>query len=339
MIGKFSLPLPRGLNWKGPYNPATSYRINDAVGYDGSSYICISPTTGNDPTNDTYWDLLALKGTDGSDGQDGAAGADGADGLSAYQIWLNEGNSGTEQDFLDSLVGPAGADGADGADGTGGGTDLSDVKYSDYMFSENASELYTLVWKAEAYNERLGEFKATVFIRDRVTKTKYHLQAILGFDHLDDTDRDSKQSNVISDGTVTLTLSINAATNFLEATLSGMPTNNKVIHYCFERCVVAAEDVPLEFGVLYNNPAVKDTRLIAPSGYRVANIEDITGLLDYLGGAGEAGGELKATDGWNLPNTEATDSKGFAALPAGYRDAIGEFKEKLAKAKIWINNT
>ena len=56
------------INWQGTYSAATAYVVNDAVEYNGSSYICIAPTTGNDPTNATYWNLMAQKGADGSGG-------------------------------------------------------------------------------------------------------------------------------------------------------------------------------------------------------------------------------------------------------------------------------
>lgn len=66
--GKWELACEAGLDitWKGAYDNGTAYVVNDAVSYNGSSYICIASTTGNLPTNDTYWNLMALKGTDGS---------------------------------------------------------------------------------------------------------------------------------------------------------------------------------------------------------------------------------------------------------------------------------
>ena len=45
--------------WKGTYSGATAYEADDVVSYNGSSYICILASTGNLPTNATYWSLLA----------------------------------------------------------------------------------------------------------------------------------------------------------------------------------------------------------------------------------------------------------------------------------------
>jgi len=52
---------------KGNYNGATTYDKLDIVTYNGQSYMALSTTTGNLPTNTTYWQLLIekpIKGTD-----------------------------------------------------------------------------------------------------------------------------------------------------------------------------------------------------------------------------------------------------------------------------------
>jgi hypothetical protein len=54
------------MNWLGAYAGGTSYVVDDAVSYNGSSYICKLASTGNLPTNTTYWDVLAEKGASGS---------------------------------------------------------------------------------------------------------------------------------------------------------------------------------------------------------------------------------------------------------------------------------
>lgn len=56
--------------WRGTYNGSTTYNINDVVAYIVSgkvqTYICILGTTGNVPTNTTYWNLMAQAGADGT---------------------------------------------------------------------------------------------------------------------------------------------------------------------------------------------------------------------------------------------------------------------------------
>ena len=54
-------------NWKGAYNGSTAYAVDDVTEYNGSSYICILASTGNLPTNTTYFQPMATKGTDGTD--------------------------------------------------------------------------------------------------------------------------------------------------------------------------------------------------------------------------------------------------------------------------------
>ena len=51
-------------NWKGTYNAGTAYAIDDVVSYNGSSYVCILASTGNLPTNTTYWNVMSSKGID-----------------------------------------------------------------------------------------------------------------------------------------------------------------------------------------------------------------------------------------------------------------------------------
>ena len=52
------------LIFKGDYDNAVQYQKMDAVAYQGSSYVCKQTTTGNAPTNTTYWQILARGATD-----------------------------------------------------------------------------------------------------------------------------------------------------------------------------------------------------------------------------------------------------------------------------------
>lgn len=86
------------------------------------------------------------------------------------------------------------------------------------------------------------------------------------------------------------------------------------------------------YGRLYNWYAVNDSRNIAPAGWHVPTDEEWKELEKYLGMSQsdadnpgwrgtEEGGKMKeeGTTHWQSPNTGATNSSGFSALPSGYR--------------------
>jgi uncharacterized protein (TIGR02145 family) len=74
------------------------------------------------------------------------------------------------------------------------------------------------------------------------------------------------------------------------------------------------------YGALYNWYAV-NTGKLCPIGWHVPDVNELTTLIAYLGGENVAGGKLKETGTihWHSPNTGATNSSGFTALPGGYR--------------------
>lgn len=45
---------------RGAYAAATTYNPLDAVSYQGGMYLCLQTTTGNAPTNTTYWSVMTL---------------------------------------------------------------------------------------------------------------------------------------------------------------------------------------------------------------------------------------------------------------------------------------
>ena len=80
-----------------------------------------------------------------------------------------------------------------------------------------------------------------------------------------------------------------------------------------------------KYGKLYNWYAVSKTtngnKNVCPTGWHVPTDAEWTVLTDYLGGASVAGGKMKevGTASWNSPNTDATNTSLFSALPGGYR--------------------
>ncbi len=66
-------------------------------------------------------------------------------------------------------------------------------------------------------------------------------------------------------------------------------------------------------------------RGICPDGWQIPTEWDWEALANNLGGRAAAGGRMKetGTSHWKSPNTGATNSSGFTALPAGIRDSGG----------------
>jgi hypothetical protein len=65
LLDPISLTLT-GPNFQGEYVSGTTYQTGMSVSYNGSSYVARQTTTGNVPTNTTYWQLLAAKGDTGA---------------------------------------------------------------------------------------------------------------------------------------------------------------------------------------------------------------------------------------------------------------------------------
>ncbi len=91
------------------------------------------------------------------------------------------------------------------------------------------------------------------------------------------------------------------------------------------------------YGKLYNGYAVSTGKL-CPLGWHIPTDEEFNELEKFLGlsetelnntgerGTTEAiGGKLKSIWLWDAPNTGATNSSGFDAVPAGTRNSVGDY--------------
>lgn len=100
-----------------------------------------------------------------------------------------------------------------------------------------------------------------------------------------------------------------------------------------ERLIEGLDDeyeVAEAYGLLYNWLAVTNSKGLCPDGFRVPTEADFEELIAYLGGEDVAGGKLKSHrtspvehPRWEEPNTEASDSYYFHALPGGLRSFQG----------------
>lgn len=100
------------LNWRNTWVSGTSYVLNDAVLYQGSTYRCTVATSSALPTNTANWMLVASVGSQGPTGPQGATGPQGIQGATGPQ-----GPTGAT-----GPQGPQGLTGATGAQGLTGQT-------------------------------------------------------------------------------------------------------------------------------------------------------------------------------------------------------------------------
>ena len=91
------------------------------------------------------------------------------------------------------------------------------------------------------------------------------------------------------------------------------------------------------YGRLYTWEAATSA---CPDGWHLPSDDEWTTLIDFLGGEDVAGGKMKetGTTHWNSPNTGATNSSGFTALPGGYRSTNGGFYDR-GSFGIWWSAT
>lgn len=75
-----------------------------------------------------------------------------------------------------------------------------------------------------------------------------------------------------------------------------------------------------------------------PEGWRLPSMQDWWNLSNGLGGDEQSGGKLKqaGTSEWKSPNTDATNSSGFTALPSG-RSGDQAMEDFGYKAFFWTN--
>ena len=92
------------------------------------------------------------------------------------------------------------------------------------------------------------------------------------------------------------------------------------------------------YGRLYNWYAVDDARGLCPSGWHVSTDGEWTVLTDHLGGESVAGGQMKASYGWN-DGGNGTNSSGFSGLPGGFRDYVGYFFGAGALGYWWSSSS
>jgi uncharacterized protein (TIGR02145 family) len=125
----------------------------------------------------------------------------------------------------------------------------------------------------------------------------------------------------------------NDGTGITWATNSTSLTSETVPNYSWYN------NVTLAYGALYNWYAVSSGKL-CPAGWHVPTDDEWTTLSTFLGGLTVAGSKLKETGviHWQSPNSGASNSSGFTALPGGYRYYSGTFNGMKRYGYWWTSS-
>ena len=133
---------------------------------------------------------------------------------------------------------------------------------------------------------------------------------------------------------------------------SGRPESDRVPYYYVANYTGTDVNVAMtrsfyrNYGVLYNWPAAL---VSCPEGWHLPSDEEWMMLEMHLGmnqrdlssmdprPSGNVGWKLKSSIGWQ-GSSNGSNSSGFAALPAGYRNAEGSFSDQDYGAYFWTNS-
>ena len=134
--------------------------------------------------------------------------------------------------------------------------------------------------------------------------------------------------------------SLNDGTPILQAKTNAQwiaACNSKTPAWCFYNNNPSNE---LKYGKLYNWFAVATGKLTPIGvGWHVPSYTEFNTLITNLGGYCESGGKLKSINEWSPPNTGASNSSGFAALPGGDRRDNGIFENIGGRGGWWSTTT
>lgn len=96
------------------------------------------------------------------------------------------------------------------------------------------------------------------------------------------------------------------------------------------------EDLGCIYGRFYH---FSDIVEVCPEGWHIPTVDEWEELFNFLGGRVVAGGKMKesGTSHWLEPNNLASNSSGFSALPAGYKDWYSGYGGRGIETIFWTS--
>jgi uncharacterized protein (TIGR02145 family) len=95
------------------------------------------------------------------------------------------------------------------------------------------------------------------------------------------------------------------------------------------------------YGRLYTWYTIADNRKVCPSGWHVPSDTEWETLINFLADPGHEGAKLKEAgiSHWESPNSGASNSTGYTALPGGSRTSDGVFDNNGFYANFWSSES
>jgi Collagen triple helix repeat (20 copies) len=143
--GTNGAPGPPGMIFKGAWLANYGYVANDAVAYNGSTYLALVGNNAEDPVdNPGAWAILAQAGATGPSGPTGAAATVtiGTVGTTDPGTQATVTNAGTNTAAVLNFTIPQGATGASGSGGTGGGSGTSGIPFASTYHAVSFNYVY-----------------------------------------------------------------------------------------------------------------------------------------------------------------------------------------------------
>jgi hypothetical protein len=133
-----------GIEWKGEWDIATAYSAGEGVSYDGSSYIALVDTTGDEPPLVGTWNLVNKRGATWTYGSGAPDNADGDNedfylDVTANNIYVKESDV---WGIVTNIKGDTGAQGIQGIQGEPGGTDPASLTDGTYIADTTNTDNY-----------------------------------------------------------------------------------------------------------------------------------------------------------------------------------------------------
>ncbi len=117
-------------------------------------------------------------------------------------------------------------------------------------------------------------------------------------------------------------------------------TDNSIIEkYCYDNLETNCDTYGglYQWNELMQYVTTEGVKGICPTGWHIPTDAEFTTLTTFLGGTSVAGGKMKEAGllHWSAPNTGATNSSGFTALPGGYRYFSSNFLNLEDNSYFW----